>query len=325
MRALLVLLISIAAAAWGVYAWSVSVFENPGPAGDETTVVLPRGIGLQGIADRLHDAGVIEHPRVFALTVKALGDGAHLKAGEYRFKAHAAPREVLAKLKDGDVVVRRLTVPEGLTVAQAMAVIAAAEGLEGQAPAGIEEGSLLPETYRYSWGDPRIQIVERMRRAMAETIDRLWLGRDEGLPIKTRREALVLASIVEKETGLASERPRIAGVFVNRLRLGMKLQSDPTVIYGITKGAGPLDRPISRADLLQHTPWNTYAIDGLPPTPIALPGIDSIRAVLNPIKTEDLYFVADGTGGHAFARNLADHNRNVARYRALQQQSNDRK
>jgi len=326
LRAFLTLVLALALGAGGAWLWAQHVFEAPGPKADETTVVLPRGIGLQGIAERLHQAGVIEHPRVFALSVKAQGEGASLKAGEYRFKAHSAPREVLAKLRDGDVVIRRLTIPEGLSVAQALALIGVAEGLEGPAPGGLEEGSLLPETYRYSWGDQRVQMVERMRRAMAETIDRLWLARDENLPFKTRREALVLASIVEKETGLAIERPRIAGVFVNRLRLGMKLQSDPTVIYGITKGAGPLDRPISRADLNQATPWNTYVIDALPPTPIALPGLDAIRAVLNPAKTDELYFVADGTGGHAFARNLADHNRNVARYRALQQQQqNDKK
>jgi UPF0755 protein len=313
-------LVLLAAALGGGGAWwALRVYDAPGPTADEVVVVLPRGVGLPGIAERLHQAGVIAYPEIWALTVKALGEGQALKAGEYRFKARVTPREATLKLREGDVVIRRLTVPEGLSARQALALIAATEGLEGPTPDGIEEGSLLPETYRYSWGDQRAQIVERMRRGMAEAIDKLWLGRADNLPYKTRREALVLASIVEKETGLASERPRIASVFVNRLRLGMKLQSDPTVIYGLTKGAGPLDRPLSRADLAQATPWNTYAIDGLPPTPIALPGIDAIRAVLNPDRTDELYFVADGSGGHAFAKTLADHNRNVARYRALQQ------
>jgi UPF0755 protein len=317
--ALLGIVLLVAAFGGGTAWWALHVFDAPGPNADDVVVVLPRGIGLQGIGERLGQAGVIAHPEAWALTVKALGEGQGLKAGEYRFRSRITPREAMLKLRDGDVVIRRLTVPEGWTTRQALALIAATEGLDGPTPDGIEEGSLLPETYRFSWGDQRSQMVERMRRGMAEAIDRLWLGRADNLPFKTRREALVLASIVEKETGLASERPRIAAVFVNRLRLGMKLQSDPTVIYGLTRGAGPLDRPLSRADLAQGTPWNTYAIDALPPTPIALPGLDAIRAVLNPDRTDDLYFVADGSGGHAFAKSLADHNRNVARYRALQQ------
>jgi UPF0755 protein len=203
-------------------------------------------------------------------------------------------------------------------VKQALAAIAAAPALAGDPPAGIDEGALLPETYSYILGDTRAHLVARMKAAMDRLLAEAWAARAEDLPFKTPTDALILASIVERETGVASERPRVAAVFVNRLRLGMKLQSDPTVIYGLSDGQGVLDRGLTRRDLEAEHPFNTYVIAGLPPAPIALPGADAIRATLDPADTRDLYFVADGTGGHVFARSLEEHNRNVAKWRAFE-------
>ncbi len=270
------------------------------------------------MASQLVHAGVLEHETPFLAGVWLNGASRRLKAGEYLFPANISPQGVMDLLLSGKTVVRRLTVPEGLTTAQIFDLVRAAEGLEGALPPPPAEGSLLPETWHYSWGDERAPLVERMHRAMAEALAELWPKRIENLPLKTPEEALVLASIVEKETGLAAERPMVAAVFLNRLRHGMKLQSDPTVAYGVSP-AQPLDRALTRADLDSFTRWNTYRIDGLPPTPIANPGRASLLAVLQPAKVDYLYFVADGTGGHAFAKSLDAHNRNVATWRKLQQ------
>ncbi len=218
---------------------------------------------------------------------------------------------------------RNFTIPEGLTAPQVVALLAAAEGLDGEPPPldKIGEGTLLPETYQYVRGDRRVDIVGRMRKAMAETLDELWRKRSaDASPLATPRDAVILASIVERETALSEERPRIAAVFLNRLRRGMRLQSDPTVVYGLSNGTGTIGRPLTRADLAVDHPYNTYIHGGLPPGPIANPGRDSLAAVLQPAKSKDLYFVADGTGGHAFARTLDEHNRNVARWRRIQRQ-----
>ncbi|MFO0295050.1 MAG: endolytic transglycosylase MltG, partial [Rhodospirillales bacterium] len=210
-------------------------------------------------------------------------------------------------------------IPEGLTNRQVVQLVAKAEGLEGDI-VPRPEGTLMPDTWFYSWGDSRDRLVERQRQAMTRLLQELWRQRAPNLPLKSPQEALILASIVEKETAIPEERPRVAAVYINRLRRGMRLQADPTVVYGINDGAGPLDRPITRADLETPHAWNTYLIDGLPPTPIANPGRASIEAVLKPAQTDELYFVADGAGGHVFARTLADHNRNVERLRALERQ-----
>ena len=219
----------------------------------------------------------------------------------------------------GETVVRSFTIPEGLTVAEAMEIVAKAKGLAGAMPSSLpDEGRLLPETYHYSYYDSKAQAVRRMEKALDDALAKAWAGRDEGLPLNSPEEALILASIVEKETGVKAERARVAAVFLNRLRKGMRLQSDPTVIYGITQGKGPLGRDLTRADLDTLTPWNTYEITGLPPTPIANPGLASIKAVLHPEQSDDLYFVADGSGGHAFSKTLNEHNRNVAKWRKIQ-------
>lgn len=315
------LLLSFAVIAGVVLAWGWIEFTKPGPLDRPINVVIPRGAGLDGIAARLFEAGVIADRRILVLGAKATGRARGLKAGEFRFAARLSPREVLDVLESGQTVVRRLTVAEGLSSAAIITLLNSAEGLDGTLDTIPPEGGLLPETYHYAWGDARTELLRRMAGARSETLTRLWAGRAEGLPYDTPEQALILASIVEKETGVADERPLIAGVFVNRLKRGMRLQSDPTVAYGIAGGAG-LGRPLTHADLKRPTPYNTYTQDGLPQGPICNPGAEAIAAVLNPAQTDFLYFVADGTGGHAFARTLAEHNRNVRAWRRYQRNQN---
>lgn len=296
--------------------WDRQILK-PGPLPGSRTILLPRGAGLNDIADRLEEARIIRDGRLFQLAAWTLGQGRSLKAGEYAVPAHVSLRDLVQILASGRVVVRKVTIPEGLTVRQTLAALAEAEGMGGTvAVEAIKEGELLPATYNYVWGDERGRMVVRMRAAMTETVERLWRERRPGLPLATPAEAVTLASIVEKETGRADERARIAGVFFNRLKAGMKLQSDPTVIYAVAEGRD-LGRALTRADLRQPHPYNTYVIDGLPPGPIANPGRAALEAVMNPAETDALYFVADGSGGHAFARTLDEHNRNVARWRRL--------
>jgi UPF0755 protein len=290
---------------------------EPGPAAEETVVVLPRGAGLAQIAAALVEARVIDHPWLFRLAVRVLDRDRRLKAGEYAFPAGATPRTVIVMLANGETVARRLTVAEGLSVAEIYQLLESVEALDGELPPPPEEGSLLPETYFYALGDSRDAMVRRMQDAMRATLDELWPQRAQGLPFRSRREALILASIVDKETGIADERHKVAAVFVNRLRRGMRLQADPTVIYGLTEGERQLGRELSRRDLEHDSAYNTYLIEGLPAGPIGNPGRASIEAVLNPAAVDYLYFVADGSGGHAFARTLEEHNRNVARWRKV--------
>ena len=301
----------------GVWAWTE--FTRPGPLAEETTVVIPRGSGMETIAHRLLEAGVITDPRILAIGAKITGQARRLKAGEFAFPAAVSPRGALDILESGVTVVRRVTVAEGLSSLQVVAVVNAAEGLEGEIEEVPLEGTLLPETYHYAFGDDRADIVARMRAEMDETVNALWETRAPDLPIASPQEAVILASIVEKETGVAEERPLVASVFINRLNRGMRLQSDPTVAYGIAGGEG-LDRPLTRTDLKTETPYNTYVISGLPPGPIANPGAAAIAAVLQPAETDYLYFVADGTGGHAFSKTLAGHNRNVRAWRKHQRE-----
>ena len=325
-RAFTAILIGLVVAllfAGGAVFWGYEQYRRPGPAAAPVTVVLEPGSGVRAIARRLADAGVLRHPDVFVLAARfGVGGGRDLKAGEYAFPAHASIAQLLAKLRAGETVVRRLTVPEGLTSREVLALVEAAEGLAGEAGEPPPEGALLPETYHYSYGDGRADLVARMREAMRHALEELWPGRQPDLPLQSPEQALVLASIVEKETGLATERGRIAGVFMNRLRRDMRLQSDPTVLYALTEGRGRLERPLSRADLAVDSPYNTYLYGGLPPGPIANPGRAALAATLRPASTDELYFVADGSGGHAFASSLAEHQRNVAHWRRLQRQEN---
>jgi len=311
------LLATAIVAAGAVYSWGKARFESPGPLRERTVVLIPRGAGLEAIAARLHDAGVIARPLVFRVGARLTGKARRLKAGEFAFPARVSPEAALNIIVSGRTVARRLTIPEGLTSREVVAEVMAAPALTEEVREVPPEGSLLPETYHYHWGDSRGALIDRMQGAMKSLRAELWPERAENLPFDTWREAVTLASIVEKETGVAEERPLIAGVFVNRLRRGMRLQSDPTVRYALTDGERALDRRLTRDDLELEHPYNTYHSVGLPPGPIANPGRAAIAAVLDPAETDYLYFVADGTGGHAFAKTLREHNRNAAEWRRI--------
>lgn len=296
--------------------------DQPGPLASPATVILPRGAGSAAVTDRLVAAGIVDTPLLFRIGARLDGRDRRLKAGEYVFEPAASPRSVLAKIADGDVLLHRVGVPEGLTVKEVWAHLAESGVLGGELPSPPPEGTLLPETYLVPRGEPRSRVVERMRTDLKETLDAAWAERAPDLPLASPDEALVLASIIEKETAKPDEYGLVAAVFVNRLRRGMPLQTDPTVIYGLTEGAGPLGRPLTTADLAVDHAWNTYRIAGLPPSPIANPGPAAIAAAVRPADAPFLYFVADGTGGHAFAITLAEHNRNVARWRKVRREQN---
>ncbi|HMR29599.1 MAG TPA: endolytic transglycosylase MltG [Geminicoccaceae bacterium] len=311
----LALVVLLAAGALGAR-WALGRWmQSAGPAARDTVVVLPRGVGLSGIAARLGEAGVVDRPWMLQLAARLHDRDRRLQAGEYAFPPGATPEQVLAKLESGEVVLHPVTLAEGLTVAEMFAVLAASEVLEGELPAAPPEGTLLPETFLVPRGQPRARLVEQMRAEMQGALARAWEGRAPGLPLETPEQMLALASIIEKETALAAEYPLVAAVFLNRLRKGMPLQTDPTVIYALTGGKGPLGRPLTRADLDTADPYNTYKNQGLPPGPIANPGRSALEAAGRPAEVDYLYFVADGSGGHAFARTLAEHNRNVAKWR----------
>jgi len=318
LRTLLVLCLLAAVMAGGGWLWFSKEIARDGPHARDETVLIPQGSHIQAIAQTLVQRGIVRSDLLFRLAGRLNGADRSLKSGEFRIPARAGITGVLDVLRRGETVARTFTIPEGLTVAEVLEIVAKAEGLMGPLPTPPDEGRLLPETYHYAYYDTKVQAVRRMEQAMDAALAKAWVGRDEGLPLNSPAEALVLASIVEKETGVASERGRVAGVFLNRLKRGMKLQSDPTVIYGITEGKAALGRELTRADLDAPTPWNTYAVQGLPPTPIANPGLAAINAVLHPEATKAYYFVADGTGGHAFAETLLEHNRNVAKWRKIQ-------
>ncbi|GJL88981.1 MAG: hypothetical protein DHS20C03_26900 [Minwuia thermotolerans] len=316
---LLVVVLGTGTAALFAWNWWQGA-DAPGPLTQSQTVVIERGTGPRAIADTLVQNGVIDDRLLFLAVLRVREQGTRLKAGEFGFDAGQSMNAVIAQIVAGRTVVRRLTLPEGLTSVEVADLLNGIEGMTGKAHVA-PEGSMLPETYHFQLGDPRQQIIRRSRIAMRDALRELWPQRQKDLPLETPDEAVILASIVEKETGVASERARVAAVFINRLRKGMRLQSDPTVIYAVTRGETTLDRPISRADLNLESPYNTYRTGGLPPGPIANPGRASIEAVLNPADTNDLYFVADGTGGHAFSRTLKEHNRNVRRWRELRRQN----
>ncbi len=317
-RAIAIFAVAVAIIAGGALYWANETFKNSGPLKADSIVIIKKGSGLRRIAEVLHDAGVIRHTLLFVAKAKWTGAHRDLKAGEYEFVAGIAPAEVLTTIRDGRVVVHSITVPEGLTSHQVAALVNAASNLEGELGSVPAEGTILPETYDYSHGDTRSGLLRRMIAARNAKLAILWQARAEGLPFTNPEAAVTLASIVEKETGTTAERPRVAAVFINRLRRGMRLQSDPTVVYAHTGGKRALGRRLLRADLSVDHPYNTYLNKGLPPGPIANPGAAALKAVLQPAITGDLYFVADGTGGHAFAKTLQAHNRNVARWRRLQ-------
>ncbi len=287
--------------------------DRAGPLDRPMAVVVPRG-DTQTVGEALHAVGVIDSDRWFRLGAWLTRRAGKLHAAELAFPAHASLRKVLAVLRTGKPVEHRLTIPEGLTAVQITALVQRAEAATGTVTPP-PEGGVLPQTYNYEYGTPRGVLLAHGEAAMAQALADAWAKRDAGLPLNNPQEAVILASIVERETALPDERPRVAAVYLNRLRLGMRLDADPTVAYGASGGEGVLDHKLTRGDLEHDDPFNTYRRAGLPPTPIDSPGIASILAVLHPAASDDLYFVADGSGGHVFARTLEAQNRNVARTR----------
>ncbi len=298
-------------------------FDQPGPLQAETTFDVPGGATFNSIVPGLEAKNIIPEQgplRVFVRGVQAAGKAGDLKVGEYGFKPGMSMRQVMLELTEGKPITYSITFPEGWTSYRMIERLAFEEKLTGEVPEIPPEGSLMPDTYSFSRGATRTQIVEQMKAAQQKALADVWANRVEGLPIKSPEELVNLASIVEKETGVGSERPHVASVFINRLRKGMRLETDPTIIYGLWGGKGkPKDRGgLRRSELKKKTDYNTYQIDGLPPTPIANPGLASMRAVARPLETDDLFFVADGTGGHVFAKTLKEHNANVKKWRKIE-------
>jgi UPF0755 protein len=304
----------------GLAGFAIYDYAQPGPLVEEKILVIAPGTSFRAITRQLSEQRIIRYPLAYQAIVALRADQTRFKAGEYRFTPGMSPAQVTEVLVQGKSITHSLTFPEGRLSAEVKTLLMAEEVLTGDVPQEIPEGSLLPETYFFLRGETRVAVVNRMREAMRSTLADLWARRQDGLPFETPEEALTLASIVEKETGVSDERGRVAAVFINRLRAGMPLQSDPTTIYGIYRQTGVLKQALSRVDLAGQNAYNTYQISGLPPSPICHPGRASLEAVMHPPQTEELYFVADGQGGHRFAATLDEHNRNVMRYRALLRQ-----
>jgi UPF0755 protein len=321
---LLTFVLAIGLLGVGVLVWSVVESRKPGPLAEDKIVVIEREDDLGTIGDQLERAGVVDSALWFSAMTMLDGSRSSLKRGEYAFKAGVSLRQVEAELIAHKVVQHKLTIPEGLTSDQVVERLRDDDVLVGEVKEPPREGSLLPDTYLFERGDTRQAELTRMAKAQAKMVDEIWAKRAPDLPIKSPGELVTLASIVEKETGKADERPRVAGVFVNRLQKHMRLQSDPTIVYGLVFGKGTLGHPITKAELDQPTPYNTYNIDGLPPGPICNPGKAALEAAANPMRTKELYFVADGTGGHAFAETLDQHLKNVAHWRQIEQDAKDR-
>ncbi|MBP1860748.1 endolytic transglycosylase MltG [Rhizobium herbae] len=314
-------IVCLTIAAAGTVYYAMTAYEAQGPLTANSNFIVRNGASIKEISGSLERNNIVSDGRVFRFMSEAYLEGNDtLKAGEYEIKAGSSMQEIMQLLKSGKSILYSVSLPEGLTVKQMFSRLSTDPVLEGNLPAELPaEGTLRPDTYKFSRGTKRAEIVAQMAAAQKSLVDQIWDRRDPDLPISSREEFVTLASIVEKETGIADERSRVASVFINRLEKGMRLQSDPTIIYGIFGGDGkPADRPILKSDLDKQTPYNTYLIKGLPPTPIANPGRAALEAVANPSRTSDLYFVADGTGGHVFAATLDEHNNNVKRWRKLE-------
>ncbi len=314
-----IFLLGLAAAAV-IGSFGAHQYLSEGPLQDSKLIIIERGSGVSQIAQQLEKEGIINHALLFKIATRF---GTSLKAGEYEFSPKIPMVEVISMMQEGVVFDRKITIPEGYTAWQIVQILNAREELTGTISKIPPEGTLMPNTYHFVAGEDRYDIIKRMQSATIKAMNELWESRASNLPIKNKAEALVLASVIEKETGVANERERVAGVFINRLRKGMLLQTDPTVIYAITKGKiqtagkGPLGRRLLRKDLQIDDPYNTYKYVGLPPGPIANPGYDSIKAALNPEEHDYIFFVADGTGGHVFSKTLAQHNQNAAKWRKI--------
>ncbi|MBR0895558.1 endolytic transglycosylase MltG [Bradyrhizobium tropiciagri] len=320
-NAIFTILIILMLGAGATYYYGKQALESPGPLQEDKIVNIPARAGKRDIADVLSREGVINvNPWVFIGGVFALKASSDLKPGEYSFQKNASLRDVIATIVDGKVVQHAITIPEGLTSEQIVSRLSDNDIFTGSVREIPREGTLLPETYKFPRGTTRDQVIQRLQQAQKRVLAEIWERRNTDTPLKSPDQLVTLASIVEKETGRADERSRVAAVFVNRLRQRMKLQSDPTIIYGLVGGKGTLGRPIKRSEITQPSPYNTYVIDGLPPGPIANPGRASLEATANPARTRDLFFVADGTGGHAFTETYDQHAKNVAKLRASEKQ-----
>lgn len=314
---LIILMIGVGAA----YVYGKQLIEAVGPLKEDKIVNIPARAGKRDIADILQREGVIDvNPWAFIGGVFALKASSELKPGEYWFQKNASLRDVIGTIVEGKVVQHAVTIPEGLTSEQIVARLSDNDIFAGSVKEMPREGTLLPETYKFPRGTTREQVVQRMQQTQKRVLAEIWERRSPDIPVKTPEQLITLASIVEKETGKADERSRVAAVFVNRLRQKIKLQSDPTIIYGLVGGKGTLGRPIKRSEILQPSPYNTYVVDGLPPGPIANPGRASLEAAANPARTRDLFFVADGSGGHTFTETYDQHQKNVAKLRAIEKQ-----
>jgi UPF0755 protein len=314
----LMLVVLVIVAGGGAVYLGMKRFGQPGPLSETTSVLIQPGAGLESISQQLARHNIIDSPFLFSMAARLKNLDAKLQAGEYLFQPAVSMKQVLDDLISGRSVLHAITFPEGWTSQMIVDKLRADPTLSGDIAAIPPEGSLMPNTYKFTRGATRQQILDQMERTETRVAQEVWNRRAPGLPITTLNEFVTLASIVEKETGRADERPRVAAVFINRLRKGMRLQSDPTVIYGLFGGAGlPSGRPLYQSDLDKPTPFNTYLVNGLPPSPIANPGRAALEAVANPSRTSELYFVADGTGGHVFSATLEEHNRNVARWRQI--------
>lgn len=292
---------------WQIKEW----IAQSGPLLNVVNVVVPKGASLNTVALKLEEAQVIDKAWLFKILARVNGLDKHLKAGEYQFEPGVSLKQAMDKISKGEVFLRKITIPEGLTSGQIMYLIATYPGLEGEVDIDVKEGELLPETYSFELGASRNSVILQAKAAMKKTLEEAWAERDDDLPIKNISDLLTMASIIEKETGIADERPLVASVFLNRLRKGMRLQTDPTVIYAITEGETSFGRSLKKKDLKIDSPYNTYLNYGLPPGPICNPGREAIMAAAHPAQSDFLYFVADGKGGHRFAKSLSEHNRNV--------------
>jgi UPF0755 protein len=320
-NAIITILILLMIGAGVSYYYGKQILESAGPLKEDRIVNIPARAGKRDISDVLQKEGVINvNPWIFIGSVYALKASSDLKPGEYLFQKNASLRDVIGTMVEGKVVQHAITIPEGLTSEQIVARLSDNDIFAGSVREIPREGTLLPETYKFPRGATREQVIQRMQQTQKRVLAEIWERRNPDIPIKSPEQLVTLASIVEKETGRADERSRVAAVFTNRLRQKIKLQSDPTIIYGMVGGKGTLGRPIKRSEITQPSPYNTYVIEGLPPGPISNPGRASLEATANPARTRDLFFVADGTGGHTFTETYDAHQKNVAKLRAMEKQ-----
>jgi peptidoglycan lytic transglycosylase G len=320
-NAIITIVLALMIGIGGAYVYGKQLIEAAGPLKEDKIVNIPARAGKRDIADVLQREGVIDvNPWAFIGSVFALKASSELKPGEYSFQKNASLRDVIGTIVEGKVVQHAVTIPEGLTSEQIVTRLSDNDIFAGSVKEIPREGTLLPETYKFPRGTTREQVIQRMQQTQKRVLAEIWERRNPEIPVKSPEQLITLASIIEKETGKADERSRVAAVFVNRLRQKIKLQSDPTIIYGLVGGKGTLGRPIKRSEIQQPSPYNTYVVDGLPPGPIANPGRASLEAAANPARTRDLFFVADGTGGHTFTETYDQHQKNVAKLRAIEKQ-----